>query len=172
MRAFAFIAVFFILASGISFAQKGECDYRIDILINSSEFTTLNFEWRMKATKISGDTANITGTARIEDSSGKIIRNYKPWNSEQISRQKTSSAYSPNLNEGQYAIISEINVDCIDVDKSNNENSKNFIIKNSVSENPQPGPSNKGPIQNDTHQIKNNSCLCRHCEINHPDRGT
>ena len=123
--------MFFILTCCIPVAYANDCDYKVGILLNNSEFKSSDFSWKMKAIKISGDSTNITAAAKIEDSAGKIIKSYKPWNSEAISRQKTSSSYSPNLKEGRYKIVSEINVDCNDIDNSNNIDSKQFIIKNS-----------------------------------------
>lgn len=108
-----------LLSVPYSFAQP-QCDYKIEIVVNGSDFHPSDFKWRMRAVKIEGISTNITGTARIEDSSGNIVKNYKPWTSDSISKQKTSSEYSPNLDEGQYKIISEINVDCDDSNKGNN----------------------------------------------------
>ena len=152
------IIIFSILLSSYVTAYANDCDYKIDIFLNSSEFTASDFAWKMKATKISGDSTNISAAARIEDSAGKAVKTYKPWSNESISKQKTSSTYSPNLKEGQYTIISEIIVECNDVDKSNNLASKNFIIKNSINKSDQ-SDKNNIPIQKDVPQqeIQNNS---------------
>lgn len=116
-----------------SFAQQGECNYKVEILVNSTEFEKDDFTWRMKATKIEGKSTNITGTARIE-SNGETIKSYKPWTSEPISKQKTSSVYSPNLKSGNYNIIAEIGVECNDVNKGNNIDAKTIKIKERIEE--------------------------------------
>ena len=135
MKIILIIMLFLVLLTAISAAETNDCDYKIEILRNSSMYTPSDFAWKMKATKISGISTNITATARIEDPGGKLIKAYKPWTSDPISRQKTSGEYSPNLKDGEYKIISEIIVDCNDVDKSNNIDSENFAIA-SVSNNP------------------------------------
>lgn len=116
-----------------SFAQQSECNYKVEVLVNGTEFAQEEFAWRMKATKLDGKSTNITGTARIE-TNGKIIKSYKPWSNESISRQKTSNVYSPNLKNGKYQIIAEISVECNDTDKSNNVDVKTIKIKKEVEE--------------------------------------
>lgn len=137
MKIILIILLFLVLLTAVSAAEAGDCDYKIEILLNGSIYTPSDFAWKMKATKISGISTNITATARIEDSNGKIIKTYKPWTSDLISRQKTSGEYSPNLKEGQYKLTSEIIVDCNDIDKSNNIDSENFAIASAASEPPQ-----------------------------------
>ena len=127
MKCFALIPVFAVLLSSISFAQQSSCDYKVEVLVNSSEFEKQDFSWKMKATKIEGMPTNITGTAEIEDSNGEIIKKYRPWINESISKQKTSSQYTPNLKEGSYKITSRISVGCDDINKDNNVDFK--IIK-------------------------------------------
>src|SRR3989344_2376591 len=135
MKVIPIIVIFLVLSIAVSAAEAGDCDYQIEILLNSSAYTASDFAWKMKATKISGISTNITGTARIEDPSGKIIKTYKPWTSDTISKQKTSGEYSPNLKEGQYKLTSEIIVDCNDIDKSNNIDSENFEVVSALNEN-------------------------------------
>ncbi|MBI4452913.1 hypothetical protein HY637_05775 [Candidatus Woesearchaeota archaeon] len=129
---FAVIAILLFLPHA-SFAE--ECDYKVQILIESPEFTKENFKWRMKAERISGKPTNITAIARIEDSSGNEVKSYNPWTSLPISRQKTSNKYSPNLAEGDYKIISEINMGCDDTNKTNNLDIKPVRIKSGNNEN-------------------------------------
>lgn len=129
MRLLAFMAIFIVIISANSFAQGDECDYSVDILIDDNEFESKDFTWRMKATKIEGGQTTITGTAKIEDNNGKTAKSYKPWLSEAISRQKTSSKYTPNLKPGNYEIIAEINVGCDDKDPSNNADKEGITIK-------------------------------------------
>ena len=137
MKIILIILLFLVLLTAVSAAEVSDCDYKIEILLNSSTYTPSDFAWKMKATKISGISTNITAAARIEDSGGKIIKTYRPWTSDPISRQKTSGEYSPNLKDGEYRIISEIIVDCNDIDKSNNIDSENFKIASAANENPQ-----------------------------------
>jgi len=111
----AFAAVFSLIVSA-----QPECDYKSEVIANSTEFQRDSFNWRMKATKLEGSPTNITGTAEILDSEGKTVKTYKPWTNEPISKQKTSSQYSPNLKVGEYKIISRINVECNDMKQDNN----------------------------------------------------
>lgn len=131
MKALAFMALsalFLSCISYISFAQQPACDYKVEILSDSNEFGKSDFKWKMKATKIEGKSTNITGTAEIEDSSGKTVKSYKPWASDQISRQKTSNEYSPHLKPGSYKITAEISVECDDTNKGNNADAMEIKI--------------------------------------------
>jgi len=120
----------FLLAYSAN-AQQADCDYKVDIIVNGTEFASEDFVWRMGATKIDGMPTNITGTAKIADSNGKIIKNYKPWTSDSISKQKTSNEYSPNLKDGEdYTITAMIDVACNDINKNNNIDSKKIRIRN------------------------------------------
>lgn len=125
----AFFIFIILVTLPFSFAQQSSCDYKIEVLLNGEEFEKEEFKWKMKATKIEGASTNITGTAKIKDSNGKAVKTYKPWTSDSISKQKTSSEYSPNLKEGGYEITAEINVECDDVDKGNNIDAKKIKIK-------------------------------------------
>ncbi|MBI2658091.1 hypothetical protein HYX08_05355 [Candidatus Woesearchaeota archaeon] len=125
---FLVIIVIMTLLSSGSRAQQSSCDYKVEILLESNEFESQDFKWRMRAVKIEGKPANITGTAEIEDSSGKAVKTYKPWTSDSISKQKTSNEYSPNLKPGEYEITSEISVDCDDTNRENNVDKKEITI--------------------------------------------
>ncbi len=127
MRLFAVILAFAVLFSVFAFAQQNDCDYKVDVLLDSQEFTKENFTWKMKAAKIEGISTNITGTASIE-SNNNIVKSYRPWTNLPISKQKTSNTYSPNLDENEYKITAEIFVECNDVDKTNNADVKTFRI--------------------------------------------
>lgn len=129
MRQIAFVFIVFIIAaiSYAAFAQQPDCDYKVEILIEGDEFDSEDFAWRMKATKVEGVPTNITGTAEIK-SNGKTVKSYKPWSSDSISRQKTSSKYDPNLKPGDYGITAEINVECGDKNKDNNIAAKEVKI--------------------------------------------
>lgn len=134
MKELIFMLIFAISFIDNSFAQQNACDYKIEILINNSEFESSDFSWRIRATKIEGVPTNITGTAEIDDLNGQIIKRYKSWTNESISRQKTSSTYTPNLNQGEYKIISSIKVECDDVNRDNNVDIKIIKIKESNKE--------------------------------------
>ena len=125
------LAVIMVIALCLftSFSYAQECDYSIEVLVHGTEFTKESFKWRMKAAKLEGPSTNITGTARIEDSNGSIIKSYRPWTNQQVSKQKTSNEYSPNLNEGSYKIISEIIVGCDDINKEDNTDTETITIK-------------------------------------------
>ncbi|MBI2649782.1 hypothetical protein HYX04_00545 [Candidatus Woesearchaeota archaeon] len=123
-----------MLLARASFAQQPSCDYKVEILVDAEEFEKDDFKWRMRATKIEGKSTNITGIAEIEDSSGKTAKNYKPWTSQSISKQKTSSEYTPNLKPGEYKITAEINVECDDTNKGNNADTKEIKIKGATQE--------------------------------------
>ena len=149
MKALIFIIIFAIFIIDNSFAQQAACDYKVEILANNSEFESRDFNWRIKATKIDGVPTNITGTAEIQGQNGRILKKYKLWANESISKQKTSSVYSPNLNPGEYKLISKINVVCDDINNDNNLDEK--IIKiiehkeiNAITRN------NNSIIENDT----------------------
>ena len=154
MNKFVIIIIFTaLLLTFRSFAQQSTCDYKVEVLVNGEEFSIENFTWRMKATKIEGTPTNITGTAKIENSDGKTVKSYKPWTNDSISKQKTSGEYSPNLKLGEYDIVSEINVECYDTDKSNNIDIKKIKIKDAKEEIKAQAASN---TNNNTYQeIKN-----------------
>ena len=134
MKGLLILLIFAILLSYQSFAQQSKCDYKVEILTDGQEFQKEDFVWRMQATKIEGKSTNITGTAKIEDSDGKTAKSYKPWVSDSISKQKTSSKYTPNLKPDEYEITAEINVECDDTNKDNNIDTKKIKINGVVEE--------------------------------------
>lgn len=134
MKAIILMLVFAVSIINISFAQQSSCDYKVEVLLNNSEFEKESFSWRMRVTRIEGTPTNITGTAEIEDPSGQIIKKYKPWTNEPISKQKTSSVYTPNLKEGSYKITSTITVGCDDINEGNNIDAKTIKIKEASKE--------------------------------------
>ncbi len=116
-----------LLALQVGGATENDCDYKIELILNQSEFTSENFEWSMKATKITGVASNITGSAEIKEGA-RLIKDYNPWKNEKISRQKTSAKYSPNLKEGIYTLTAEINLTCNDMSLQNNRDSEDFNV--------------------------------------------
>ena len=133
MKKLVIFLLFGMIYVDISFAQQ-TCDYKIEIIIDGEEFEIEDFKWRMMSTKIGGKSTNITGTAEIEDLNGKTVKSYKPWTSQSISKQKTSSEYTPNLKPGEYKITAEINVECDDTNKDNNVDTKEIKIKDEIEE--------------------------------------
>lgn len=129
MRGFIILFIFVMALGYAAFAQKPECDYKVEIIAGDEEFEKGDFKWRMKATKIEGKPTNISGTAKIEDSNGKRVKSYKPWTSAPISKQKTSREYSPRVDAGRYKITAEINVECSDINKDNNIDAKKIKIE-------------------------------------------
>ena len=123
------IALTLILLLSIMAAYAVECDYKAEILLESNEFMVKDFKFKMKAAKIEGPSTNVTGRITISDENGNMIKGYKPWANSSISKQKTSSEYSPNLNEGIYMINAEISVLCDDFDNENNADSRKITIK-------------------------------------------
>ena len=162
MKSLAIILVFAIAFTYASSAQQSSCDYKVEILVDGEEFEKEEFTWRMKATKIEGKSTNITGTAEIQDSSGKTVKSYKPWTSDSISKQKTSSEYSPNLKEGEeYKITAEINVDCDDANQNNNIDTTTIKIKGEKQDAKSTKSKTEKPPQDtsnniETTEIKNN----------------
>ena len=134
MRLLPPMLIFIVMVSFNSLAQSSECDYSVEILLDDNEFESKDFTWRMKATKIEGQETAITGTAKIEDKNGKTAKSYNPWSSDSISRQKTSSKYTPNLKPGDYEIIAEIKVQCDDKDEGNNVDRKSITIRGNAVE--------------------------------------
>ncbi len=140
-----------------SFAQQNDCDYKVEILLNDSEFSPENFSWRMKATKLEGPSTNITSSAKIEDMQGNLIKGYKPFTSEPISRQKTSGKYSPNLKPNEYKITANIYVTCNDVDKNNDVDLRLIKIIEESEQSKQQNDQNKITANNNIENNNDNS---------------
>ena len=86
----------------------------------------------MRASKLNGQSTNITGTAKIEDLFGNIIKEYNPWTNDSSTYQKTSSEYSPSLEEGKiYIITANLETQCNDTNTENNIDQKTITIKGS-----------------------------------------
>lgn len=129
MKGIAIAFIIVLTMSCIALADA-DCDYEASIIANGTDFAREDFQWQMRAVRLQGGPANITGTAEIIDSEGNVVKRYKPWTNEPISKQKTSAKYSPNLKEGAYKIVSEISLSCNDINKNNNVNEKAIRIKN------------------------------------------
>ncbi len=136
MKILFIAALLTILLAHGSLAQESGCDYKAEILLNGTEFENGGLAFRIKATRISGMPTDINGTADIRDFSGKTVKLYKIWDSEPISKQKTSGDYVPYLSEGeQYRIIAKIDVKCNDTGEDNNLDAKMVRIKGQKTQN-------------------------------------
>lgn len=129
MKSIAVIIILVISLAYTCLAQPSQCDYKVETIFNVQELEAQDFKLKIEATKLEGFATNITGTTKIKDQNGKIVRIYKPWTSEPISKQKTSINYFPNLKSGEYTITSNINVGCDDINKDNDIDVKTVKIK-------------------------------------------
>ncbi|HJN56598.1 MAG: lamin tail domain-containing protein [Candidatus Woesearchaeota archaeon] len=107
------------------------CDYQSELILPKTVFNNSSeFYFKVRASKAEGTSTNFTLRADIEDLNGKIIKEYKPFTNKSITRQRTSSEYTPNLDEGKsYIIESNITVWCDDTDSSNDVDSRIITIK-------------------------------------------
>ncbi len=114
-----------------------ECDWRIQILINKTNFETEDeFEFRLRATKLYGGTTNISGRAYISGLSGILIREYKPWTNEKATYRRSSSKYSPRLESGKaYIINASLHTLCKDKNINNNFDKKIITINEKPKQN-------------------------------------
>src|SRR3989339_4275 len=63
---------------------------------------------------------------------GNIIKEYNPWTNDSSTYQKTSSEYSPSLEEGKiYIITANLETQCNDTNTENNIDQKTITIKGS-----------------------------------------
>ncbi|MEK6869065.1 MAG: hypothetical protein AABX74_02460, partial [Nanoarchaeota archaeon] len=86
--------------------------------------------FKIRASKVSGSSTNFTSRAKIEDLNGKLIREYSPFTNESITKQRTSTEFTPNLDEGKsYLMDSNITVQCNDTNKNNNFDTRVITIK-------------------------------------------
>ncbi len=107
------------------------CDFQTEIILSNTLFEDPdNFSFRLRAVKNKGTTTNFTMRAKIIDLFDSIIKEYSPFTNASITKQRTSSTYSPNLQEGRsYYLIANISTDCEDSDISNNYDSRLITIK-------------------------------------------
>ena len=107
------------------------CDFQIEIILANTLFDNPdNFTFKIRASKAKGTTANITARASIQDLYGITIKEYKPFTNKPITRQGTSSGYTPNLKEGtSYIINANLTASCNDSNPENNFDSRLITIK-------------------------------------------
>ncbi|MCH8067084.1 MAG: lamin tail domain-containing protein [Nanoarchaeota archaeon] len=117
------------------FANDGSllsgCDYAVEFILAKTVFdNSSEFSFRIRTSKISGQKTNFTLRAKIEDLNGKLIREYKPFTNQSITRQRTSSEFTPNLEEGKsYFMDSNVTVQCNDTNSKNNFDTRIITIK-------------------------------------------
>lgn len=117
------------MASEQNISEKN-CDYEAEIILEKTIFqNSSDFSFQVKVSKIEGQSTNFTATAKIEDIGGKLIREYKPFSNEKITKQRTSSKYTPNLEGGVYILSSNMSAQCDDVNSENNFDSRIIAIK-------------------------------------------
>jgi len=107
------------------------CDYAIGFILTKTVFeNSSEFSFKIRASKVSGSSTNFTSRAKIEDLNGKLIREYKPFTNQSITRQRTSTEYTPNLEEGKsYIMNSNITLQCNDTNTINNFDIRIITIK-------------------------------------------
>lgn len=108
-----------------------DCDYAVNFILSKTLFdNSSDFTFRIRASKISGTTTNFTMRAKIEDLNGKFIRDYAPFTNESITTKRTSSEFTPNLDEGKsYILDSNITTECNDSDIESNFDTQIITIK-------------------------------------------
>lgn len=109
--------------------NPSSCDYDIAIILSRTIFESKDFSFRLASTRITGGNANITGTAKIENFFGEVVKEYSPWTNDSISTKKTSGNYSPNLPAGAYTISANLSTSCLDYHQENNFAQEIFTIK-------------------------------------------
>ncbi|MBI2522788.1 lamin tail domain-containing protein [Candidatus Woesearchaeota archaeon] len=107
------------------------CDYAVEFILAKTVFdNSSEFSFKIRASKVSGIPTNFTARAKIEDLNGKLIREYAPFTNESITKQKTSTGYTPNLEEGKsYFMDSNITAECSDTNLGNNFDTRIITIK-------------------------------------------
>lgn len=110
-------------------ANPSSCDYDIGVILPGTIFESSEFSFRIASTRVNGGNANISGTAKIEDFFGDIVKEYHPWTNDSISTKKTSGNYSPNLPAGSYIISANLSTSCLDYHQENNFAEEIFTIK-------------------------------------------
>ncbi len=113
------------------------CDYAVDFILAKSIFdNSSDFSFQTIASNIKGQKTNFTSGGKIEDFNGKIMQEYRFFTEEEITSKRTSSKYSPNLEEGKsYILSSNLTVKCNDSNLENNFDIEIITIKGKPLEN-------------------------------------
>ncbi len=119
-------------ANDVNLALDEEgCDFQIEFILAADIFeNSSSFEFQIRVSKIKGEKTNFTGRAFIRDLFGTLIKEYKPWTNESITRQRTSAKYTPNLEEGKsYELNANVTMQCEDTNPDNNIHTRLITIK-------------------------------------------
>ena len=108
-----------------------DCDVSIEFILAKTVFdNSSEFSFKIRVSKISGTKNNFTLRAKIEDLNGKLIREYRPFTNQSITRQRTTSSFTPNLEEGKsYFMGSNVTTQCNDTNMNNNFDNRLITIK-------------------------------------------
>ena len=118
-------------ANDESIITEQGCDYAVEFIVAKTIFdNSSDFSFKIRTSKISGSSTNFTSRAKIEDLNGKLIKEYKPFTNQSITKQRTSTTYTPNLEEEKsYFMDSNITVQCNDTNIENNFDNRIITIK-------------------------------------------
>ena len=117
----------FLLVTPIVNAE--DCDWKVEVLADNIFENETSFEFRYFINKIEGEeNTNINLNRTIEDVYGNVVKSYQTKTFENIANHKTTSKWSPNLNEGVYLIKGEIFTECNDTNLENNKHSKLIMV--------------------------------------------
>tara|TARA_Y100000310_G_scaffold342247_1_gene444638 strand:+ start:44285 stop:46003 length:1719 start_codon:yes stop_codon:yes gene_type:complete len=107
------------------------CDYAVGFILAKTVFdNSSEFSFKVRTSKVSGSSTNFTSRAKIEDLNGKLIKEYKPFTNQSITKQRTSTEYTPNLEEGKsYFLDSNITIQCNDTNAENDFDTMIVTIK-------------------------------------------
>ena len=107
------------------------CDYELSLVLNSTNFDDPDdFSWKLIARNVRGGATNISARAAIHDMFGNTEQEYSPFTNQSITSQRTSSAFSPNLDEGQsYILSANLTTQCEDTNQNNNKDERIFTIQ-------------------------------------------
>jgi len=107
------------------------CDYAVGFILAKTVFeNSSEFSFKIRTSKISGQKTNFTMRAKIEDLNGKLIKEYRPFTNQSITKQRTTSGFTPNLEEGKsYFMESNITTECNDTNEKNNFDTRLITVK-------------------------------------------
>jgi hypothetical protein len=107
------------------------CDYAVEFILAKTVFdNSSDFSFKVRASKVSGQSTNFTSRAKIRGLNGKLIKEYRPFTNEPITKQRTSTKYTPNLDVGKsYFMDSNITLECDDTNTANNFDTRIVSIK-------------------------------------------
>ena len=120
-----------------SILNDQSCDYAVDFILAKAIFdNSSDFSFQAIISNIKGQKTNFTSGGKIEDFNGKIMQEYRFFTEEEITTKRTSSKYSPNLEEGKsYILSSNLTVQCNDSNSENNFDIEIITIKGKPLEN-------------------------------------